>query len=242
MWDMRATSAHDRAPQAPPIRFGADRGALIAGLSFVRAMLPQAGSDAPSGGWGREELTDWLDVHLIQPGRMRRVASVQEAIIGTISLSSDLAMPSRMSESSLDMAPPEELPRLLQVARSRVVVTLRAFASLHTDDRFLSAAIYNERVRRARVGDRTTWVAQPAEDDMLSDVVLSLFAADILMHRVFHERALCVCDTCGRVSFDPDVTTRKGCFEHMPPSGATSGFIQKWVRATEPPPPKPSES
>ena len=49
--------------------------------------------------------------------------------------------------------------------------------------------------------------------------VLSLFAVDMLMHRDFHERSLCVCDACGRVSFNPGTTTRTGCPEH--PSGGT---------------------
>jgi len=229
---MRAAYVQGGARSAP-IRFGADRGALVAGLSFVESMLAHSKRGTHSG-WGRDELTEWLDKHIIRPGRMQRVRSVQEAVVGTISLSGDHEMP---SDSSLESASLGELPRLLQVARSRVVVTLRAFAALHTDDRFLSAAIYNNRVRRVRVGDCSTWVAQPSEGDVLSDVVLSLFASDILMHRVFHERSLCVCDTCGRVSFDPEATTRKGCLDHMPPSGATSGFIQKWVSATEPPPP-----
>lgn len=237
---MKVERVHGGAQEAPV--FGAERGALLAGLTFLEGTRTLRGSGAYGapgsqlGGteWGIDELLEWLDVHLIQPGRMPRVRRVQEAVVGVIPLTDDEMTP--LPESSLPQATLEELPKLLRVARSRVIVTLRAFVALHTDDRFLSAAIYRDRVRRARVGNRATWVAQPHEDDLLSDVVLSLFAADILMHRVFHERALCVCDTCGRVSFQPELTTRKGCAQHMPPSGATSGFIQKWVSPTEPPP------
>ena len=41
----------------------------------------------------------------------------------------------------------------------------------------------------------------------MSDVVLSLFAVDVLAHREFHEQ-LCVCDVCGDL-VQPGVTRRR---------------------------------
>ncbi|APR79029.1 Hypothetical protein A7982_04376 [Minicystis rosea] len=64
--------------------------------------------------------------------------------------------------------------------------------------------------------------------DALSDLILGLFAVDVLSYREFHEQNLCICDVCGRVSYNPATTTRSGCSEHVPasgpPSAPTSGF------------------
>jgi hypothetical protein len=91
-------------------------------------------------------------------------------------------------------------------------MTLRGLISTPCDDRFLNAAIFAGRVRRE--GGR--WRLAMRDRDTLTDVVLGLFAVDVLEHRELHQQTLCVCDTCGRISYDPATTTRSGCHEHVP--------------------------
>lgn len=186
-----------------------ERTALRAGIAFLEGV---------AAGWTRSDLVAWLDAELVAPGRMLRPSAVHEVAIGSI------ALDPATSATAARVAPLSELPRLLAMARSRVVVTLRGFVAVPQDDRFLKTAIYAHRVERASTKDGSAWVARPSERDLLGDIVLSLFAVDILMHRELHERQLCVCDVCGRVSFHPFVTTRLGCAEHIPRSEAHSGF------------------
>jgi hypothetical protein len=200
---------------------GEERDCLRAGLEFVEGV---------GAGFGVGELRRWLDAHLVGPGRMTKVRAVHEPLVGTLPLSGTyVPAPGAL------VVGPEQLAQLLDLARDRVVETLRAFALPNSDDRFLSAAIYAGRVERTRVGARSVWVAKPSEADRLSDIVLALFATDILMDRAFHERLLCVCDRCGRVSFEPDATTRHGCSDHVPRRGARSGFVRKLSSASERP-------
>jgi hypothetical protein len=64
----------------------------------------------------------------------------------------------------------------------------------------LQAAIHTRRLRRAQVRGRQRWIATPRETDALSDIVLSLFAADILFEPDFYREHLYICETCARVS------------------------------------------
>lgn len=178
----------------------ADRTALLAGLTFVEGVAK---------GFGLDELQNWVDEHLVRTGRMPPIGFVSEAVVGKVYLT-----------------PRDEdaLPKLLAVARSRVVVALRGFSGPMKNDRFVRAAIYADRVQRTRLPHGSVWVSRPREADNLSDIVLSLFAVDILMNRHFHERSLCVCEVCGRVSFHPDETTHRGCTEHPVSSSAMSGM------------------
>ena len=198
-----------RLPTLPRIDLGfepADRGALLAGLRFVEGI---------ASGWTVTELRAWFTDEMVAPGRMERVSMVHEAAVGSIALDPGACPPSARA-GSLD-----DLPKLLAMSRSRVVVTLRAFIADSSDDRFLQAAIYRGRVQRVSSG--ALWIARPLESDLLADIVLSLFAADALMYRSFHDECLCVCNACGRISFAPSVTSRGGCVEHPPRSGAGSG-------------------
>jgi hypothetical protein len=186
-----------------------ERSALRAGLAFLEGV---------AAGWTRAELVAWIDAELVAPGRMVRPASVHEVAIGAIAL--DPATSARVAR----VAPLAELPKLLAMARSRAVVALRGFIAATQDDRFLKAAIFASRVERVSKDGTSVWVARVSEKDLLGDIVLSLFTVDILMHRELHERQLCVCEVCGRVSFHPFFTTRVGCPEHIPRSEARSGF------------------
>ena len=114
---------------------------------------------------------------------------------------------------------PGKLPRLLAMARWQVILTLRGLLSTPADDRFLHAAIFSQRVQRVA----GMWRASVGDRDSMSDVVLSLFAVDVLAYREFHEQNLCVCDVCGRISYNPRQTSRSGCGDHVPGTEATSG-------------------
>lgn len=197
-----------RSPTLPNIDAGAlpvDRGALVAALRFVEGV---------AAGWTVAELRAWLAEDMVAPGRMTPISVVHEAAVGSITLDARASSPSSRG-SRLD-----ELPKLLAMSRSRVVVTLRAFIAVPPDDRFLQAAIYQGRVQRATTERGAIWLARPSEQDFLADIVLSLFAADVLMHRDFHDEAMCVCSVCGRVSFAPTLSSRTGCAEHPRPEAA----------------------
>jgi hypothetical protein len=105
------------------------------------------------------------------------------------------------------------------MARWQVILTLRGLLSTPADDRFLHAAIFSQRVKRVA----GTWRASVGDRDSMSDIVLSLFAVDVLAYREFHEQNLCVCDVCGRISYNPRATSRGGCSDHVPATEAASG-------------------
>jgi hypothetical protein len=97
--------------------------------------------------------------------------------------------------------------------------------TLPSDDRFLHGAIFVGRVQRVMAGKQPVWAARPEETDKLIDIVLSLFAADILMHRESYETDLCVCNRCGKISFHPRIAGRYGCSEHRSRSRRSGGRI-----------------
>lgn len=183
-------------PMLPDGRGG--RAALVAALGFV--------DDPPL---SPEALAAWFEAHLIEPGRMSRPMYVSEAFYGRVMLDPP---PPSSSTGMVPVAPPDEVAQLVVVARARVLHALRAFMPPARDERFLMVAMASGRVR-AEPGSKV-WEAFPEETDLLSDIVLSLFAADILTHREFHEQHLCVCKTCFRIDFDPRETGYTGCRDH----------------------------
>jgi hypothetical protein len=199
------------ATKLPPLAVptGTERPLLFGAVAFVEGV---------AGGWGCWELTGWFEDHLVAAGHTNQSPSVVlEQGFGVIVIDPRASGKGRPASV-------EQLPPLLVAARKRVVETLRAFLPSRSDDRFLHAAIYSERVERKSADDqRPAWAPRVRESDRLSDVVLALFAADILMHREFHEHALCVCEVCGRVSFDPGATSRFGCRLHNV-RGHSGGF------------------
>lgn len=181
-------------PSAPSlIARGHDRRALLAALTFIDRPPQSAAA-----------LAAWFDKHLAAPGWMPRPAHVAEGFSEQVTLGPPA--PSDPDEPALR--------ELVGAARFRVLVSLRAFMPPAADDRFLAEAIRAGRVRPA--GDTALWEPCPRGDDLLSDIVLSLFAADILSYREFHDAYLCVCKTCLRVDFDPSTSGRTGCPEHEP--------------------------
>jgi hypothetical protein len=193
----------------------------MGGLLFIERVA--------AGNLGPVELGEWIEEHLVSVGRMPRPASVSQPGVGTFHL-----------EPPADPAttPPQcSLAELLAAVRTKVVAAVRGMIMTPPDDRFLAAAIFKERVERVRVGDKMAWVARPRVDDALSDIVLSLFAADVLGNREVYEQRLCVCEICGRVSFaEAAAVPRWGCTEHKPREGMTfSGFMRAVVPEDEEP-------
>jgi hypothetical protein len=190
------------------------RPALAAALSFMEMT---SGDDC-----GVAELAGWMKHRLVEPGLMPMAETVHEKGIGSVSLSQ--AGPDSRAPSSGEpwdpagrtheawSAPIEaRLTRIVAAARARVAETLRALVAQPGDDRFLAAAIFAGRVQRATTLRGSEWVPSPGVSDRLSDVVLALFAADILAHREDYERGIRVCETCGRMCFGPAAVVEACC-------------------------------
>lgn len=186
----------------PTLLTGADndRGALIGALAFVEGV--------GIGAMGARELKTWIEEYLVRAGRMQRPIQVTEPMAGTLLLDTlnTVGAPPSATKALLD--------RILGRARSRVVFTLRGLVADPPHDDFLELMTKSGRVQALGIGSKISWIARPQKDDSLSEIVLSLFAADILSNRNLYDQNLCVCDTCGRVSFRAKMMSRTGCREH----------------------------
>lgn len=172
-----------------------ERRALHAGISFLDlTVTPDLHISA---------LADWFDQHVVANGCTPRLSVLLEPPAGSVAL--------RATGAALDRTA-MDLPRLIATARTRVLGGLRGLIAQPSDDRFLRAAIFLNRVRR----DDGKWIARPEPTAPLSGIVLSLFAVAILSERQYYDHHLCVCDTCGRVSFDPTPAMRRVCALHSP--------------------------
>ena len=197
---MKAPSLLPTLPAFPAIDdLSCDRTALLAALAFIEGAAH----------WTQKDLSDWFCIYAGALGREGPPPSVLDSVVGTASLAAD-GPPSTQ---------PGKLSRLLAMARWQVILTMRGLLSTPADDRFLNAAIFSQRARRVA----GMWRASARDRDSMSDIVLSLFAVDVLAHREFHEQNLCICDVCGRISYSPRLTTRTGCSDHVPETEASSG-------------------
>src|SRR5262249_53913610 len=148
--------------------------------------------DTASGCMTISQLRAWFDRYIVCRGVMLRPVMVNEPSVGSIPLSPSGAL--------MGLAE-QRIQRFVLTARGRVVNALRGLLARPVDDRFLAAAIFAGRVRRRRVINSSRWVANPEPNAPLSGIVLSLLAADILTHRDEYDHRLCICETCGRMSF-----------------------------------------
>ncbi len=185
-----------------------DHPTLPAGLAFVEG----------AGTWAASDLIAWFDEAFVTPGYMDPPTIVGDPAFGTAPLH-PMIRPRATRPARID-----DVPLIAARARARVVEALRGFIARPSDDRFLQAALFAERVQRVRLEKTAVWAPAPTDIDALSNIALSLFVADILTHREFYEANLCVCEVCGRVSFKREVTTRRGCVRHTPRTESTSGF------------------
>lgn len=201
-----ASIAHPTLTNIPGL---SARNELVAGLVFLE------GTSAP--GWTVRDLGEWFEKHVVPIGVMARPLVVNEPVAGTVPL---------YPGAERNQASAAALAKVLLAARIRVVTSLRGLLDNPTDDRFLASSIFAGRVRRQRIHGGPQWVARPEATAPLSGIVQSLFAVDILANRELYDRGLCVCDLCGRVSFDDAALDRKSCHEH---ARATSGYLWKAV-------------
>lgn len=167
---------------------------LLAGLVFL---------DGTRGAsWRTSDLADWFGEHLVERRLMKRPRVVLEPRLPPLLLDP-------RAESSR-----EELEQLLSRARSRVLDAVRGFVGATAHDGFLNAAIFSSRVQRRKVENIPRWVPLPHESDFLSDIVLALMAADVLMDREYYRRHLSVCEICEGVALEARPETTGRCANH----------------------------
>jgi hypothetical protein len=201
------TTPSSSHPTLPYLGGAGERQALLGAVTFLD--ITENGRLEVAG------LAEWFDEHLVTKGCMPRLSVVLEPPAGSVALRPGVGAIARTAA---------DLPRVLTTSRMRVVEALRGLIGSPSDDRFLRAAIFLGRVRR----EDGRWVARPEPTAPLSGIVLSLFAVAILSERAYYDRQLCVCDTCGRVSFDAQPGMRRMCLAHSPRTSSTS------VKATNP--------
>jgi hypothetical protein len=154
-----------------------------------------------------QALVAWFDRFLVKPGVMSMPPSVHEPSTGVASL--------RDVPTGAWVRPFEiRLAQIVTTTRSRVSTALGGLIRSPVDDRFLAAAIFAGRVVRGD-GRAEGWRPCPKSTDRLSDIVLSLFAADVLSHRDEYDASLCVCGICGRVALLRGASARTRCAEHL---------------------------
>jgi hypothetical protein len=189
------TTPNPLHPTLPYFGGVGERRALLAGITFLE--LTESGQLDVAG------LCQWFEEHVVAAGIMPRLSVVLEPPAGTVALRPGVGSATRAAT---------DLPRVLSTARLRVVDALRGLISTPSDDRFLRASIFLGRVRR----EDSHWIARPEATAPLSGIILSLFAVAVLSERAFYDKQMCVCDTCGRVSFDATPGMRRSCAAHPP--------------------------
>jgi len=204
-----AIPATSLPPTLPQLASFGDRSGLVAAVTFIE--------DAATATMTLRDLRGWFDKHVVPSGVMARPVMVTEPAAGSIPLNPSGAMMGLAEQS---------IQHLVLTARGRVVAALRGLLAQPVDDRFLAAAIFAGRVRRRRVINTSQWVAHPEPTAPLSAIVLSLMTVDILTHREEYDHQLCVCDVCGRVSFQDRPVSRRNCSEHP---AHVSGFTRSVV-------------
>jgi hypothetical protein len=160
--------------------------------------------------WTVGDLEEWFAMYLVEPGFMKRPRCVREPGTAPVPL-----------DSRVDAV--ASLGDVLSSARLRVIAAVRGLLAPVADDRFLNAAIFGGRVRRAVVAGSPVWVPSPRETDFLGEIVLSLFAADILPDRDFYRAHLCFCDVCDQLAFNGRRPAASLCARHY---RHTSGIIR----------------
>jgi hypothetical protein len=159
---------------------------------------------APAGDVGVAELTAWLRTNLVEPGFMPSPVAVREPDVGTVSL---VEPPAEAWAASIDA----RAGRIAAVAQERVSAALLGLVAHPVDDRFLSAAIFSGRVRRASADGVVIWRPSLLGTERLSDIVLALLAADALTHRDDYESQLRSCESCGQVCMCAAGTPPEDC-------------------------------
>jgi hypothetical protein len=176
-----------------------DRRALLGALFLLEASTT----------WSMtvSDLVVWFDEYLVIPGFMRRPARVYEH--GTLHV--------YLERSVIRPSQEVTLRNMLNVTRKEVCAVLEGFVEVPHDDRFLTFFVATTRVSMSQSGIKSYWRPQPRHTDRLSDIVLSLLAADILSNRRLYEDRLSVCNECGRLSFRQNQAQNQICPKHGRP-------------------------
>jgi hypothetical protein len=187
------TPAMPRALKIPlAIPDSTDRTELVAGATFLECSAQEMDRDA---------LIVWLEQHVVETGRMPRPSSVYEPGIGVA------ALRTRLRDSDA------VLVGVIRAARERTLAALTGLLATTPADGFVLAALFATRVRRCT--ERSGWLACPRPTDALSDIVLSLFAVDVLRFREAYDHRLRVCAHCGRFGLDGTAgSSRTSCAAH----------------------------
>ncbi|WP_438007017.1 hypothetical protein WME89_52245 [Sorangium sp. So ce321] len=176
--------------------FLALRARMLASPSLAGALQFMQVTTRP---WEPHELAAWLHEHVVAPGWMRAPRALREPGAETVELAG-------IDERHREVA------ALVERSRRRVALALLDFVAPNPDGGFLRAALYSARVRWSVVGERSGWLPAPRESDLLSDIVLSLFAAEILSDAELYRSHMTVCAGCGRVAFAQEARPRSaGC-------------------------------
>ncbi|WP_437622544.1 hypothetical protein [Sorangium sp. So ce1151] len=176
--------------------FLALRARMLASPSLAGALQFMQVTTRP---WEPHELAAWLHEHVVAPGWMKAPRALREPGAETVELAG-------IDERHREVA------ALVERARRRVALALLDFVAPNPDGGFLRAALYSARVRWSVVGERSGWLPAPRESDLLSDIVLSLFAAEILSDAELYRGHMTVCAGCGRVAFAQEARPRSaGC-------------------------------
>jgi hypothetical protein len=183
------------APRTPPPNSRVlYRPALACALAFLDAAQQDA-LDARA-------LTAWFESHLVRQGVVSVPATVQEPGVGVASLRD---FPTGGAAPAFE----ERVRSIVRAARLRVSLALQGLVAAPADDRFLTSAIFADRVVR-----EVQWRPKLKGTERLSDIVLTVLAADILTHRDEYDASLCVCAICGHVALSRTVKQRTRCAVH----------------------------
>lgn len=177
---------------------------LGAGLAFVDAACAET--------LRASELSGWFSTWLVSRSIMAAPPSVHEAGAGMVSLAA--IAQSRAGSGLVADTLETRLARIVAAARVRVGVVMSGLVAKPVDDRFLNSTVFAGRVER--MSEKIAiWRPTPKATDQLSDIVLSLFAADALAHREEYDSSLCVCGVCGRIAILQGTAERRRCHLHQ---------------------------
>jgi hypothetical protein len=188
---------------------GADgnRQALIGALELLEC--------ATSNSMKVQDFISWCDEYLVKPGYMNRPTRAFESGVGTIYLATSM-----VKHQGQDAT----LRRILTAVRKKVAAILCGLLNDPPDERFLTFLLTTGRVYNIELKHQRVWRIRGRPDDRLRDIVMSLFAADILTNRRIYDQRLSVCNECGRISFRIEMNNRKRCSLHAPtPLEKTNG-------------------
>jgi hypothetical protein len=150
----------------------------------------------------------WCDDYLVKPGYMLRCPTrVYESGVGTVYLGSSMAH--HPGQDAI-------LRNILVAVRQKVSAILRGLLDVPPDERFLTFLVATGRVYSTEIKRQHVWRIRARPDDRLRDIVMSLFASDILTNRHVYDQRLSVCNECGRISFRIERKTRERCSVHGP--------------------------